>query len=221
VEATPSVLSGNFADVVGARPSEWAAGLLRVLGLAPAVLLGAWAGRHRLLSSPEHRTALGWTVVAGLSVGIAGGVPAALMAATVWSSPATVTSLAAGALHLASGYAVAAAYLAIFALIGTRDQHLSVTRGQMGPTYRWLTHALVASGQRSLTLYLTQSALFLVILDPSVFGLGEDASAWFLFLIAVGIWLVTVVMAVVMGKLGMRGPAETFLRRMTYAAKSP
>ncbi|HWH01001.1 MAG TPA: DUF418 domain-containing protein [Pilimelia sp.] len=207
VTATPVVFDGALLEDLGTRCAEWIIGIGRVLGLAPAVLLGAWAARKRALSSPQaHRRTLRWTAASGLTLGVAGGVPAAMMAAGLWAEPSTATSLTAGLLHLASGYAVAAAYIAFFALGAA---HLA---RPVGPVAR----AVAATGQRSLTFYLGQSVLFLLILDPAFVGLGNRISIWLAGLIATGVWVAGLLTAAVLDRGGVRGPAETFLRWATY-----
>jgi uncharacterized membrane protein YeiB len=203
VTATALLLDGASWPELAARGQEWAINLLRVLGLAPAVLLGAWAGRWRALSTPALAPTLRRVALVGLVLGTAGGVPAALMAATVWTSAPTVVSLGAGALHLVSGYGVAAAYLALFALAAARTGRPGV-----------LARPLVASGQRSMTLYLLQSVTLLVLTHPVLAGLGDDLGIALLSAVAVGVWLLGVLLAVAMHAAGVRGPAEIALRRL-------
>jgi uncharacterized protein len=206
VRASPVLWDGDPLGALGGRLTEWGSGILRIMGLGPAVLLGAWAARKQVFGTTRLRPVLRRVAVVGLAVGVAGGVPSALMAATVWPEPPTAVAAAAGALHLASGYAVAAAYVALFALLGSR------IRPPVGP----VVGAVMHSGQRSLTLYLAQSVVFLAVLDPTLGGLGDTFGVALCSAIAVGAWLVCVAMAATMHRVGVRGPAETFLRAVTY-----
>jgi uncharacterized membrane protein YeiB len=71
-------------------------------------------------------------------------------------------------------------------------------------------------GQRSLSCYLGQSVLFVALLPAWTLGLGGRLTVAEAALLAVGVWLVLLVAAVVAARAGYRGPAETLLRRFTY-----
>lgn len=207
VTATPTIFGGEALGALQARVGEWAVGAIRLFGLMPAVLFGVYAGRRSVLTwGPERKRVLGLVAVAGLAVGILAGVPSALMAASIWTDPALGISAVAGTLHLAGGYAAAAGYLALFALLA------AAVRQPPGP----LVKALSVSGQRSLTLYLSQSLLFLVLFDPDFFGLGDNFGIAVNSAVAVGVWVVGVLSALLMDRLSVRGPAEVLLRRLTY-----
>lgn len=211
VEATPSPFAGDVLGTLASRAAEWLSNGLRVLALAPAVLLGAWAARRRLLTTPAARPLLTRTLLIGGPVGIAAGVPAALLAAsgdTSVAPPAAI--LGAGALHAAGGYAVAAAYLAAFGLAAT-------SRAARG---RWAGDVLAAAGRWSLTLYLAQSVVFLAVLDPLLGGLGDTFTLPLMAALAAGTWLATTAVAALLQRAGLRGPAETLLRRLTYGRRS-
>ncbi len=162
-----------------------------------------------MLSTPAYGPVLRWTAVIGLVVGLAGAVPSAMMAASGWSTPPVLMSLIAGALHLVSGYAVAVAYVALFAL----------GSAQVRPPTGIVIGALVGAGQRSLTLYLLQSVIFIVILNPSVFGLGDKFGVALLAAIVAGVWFAGVLVAAVMDRFGIRGPSEVLLRELTYGSR--
>ncbi len=98
----------------------------------------------------------------------------------------------------------AAGYLAVAALIAAREP-----RGLVATSVR-------ACGQRSMTCYLAQSVLFVAILAPYAGGLGATISVAGAAVLAVGVWLVTVLASVGMARFGYRGPGEALLRRLTY-----
>jgi uncharacterized protein len=83
--------------------------------------------------------------------------------------------------------------------------------------------AVAAVGKRSLSAYLTHSLIFAPILAAWGLGLGAHLSSATMALFAVGVWLVTVFAAYSLERRGLRGPAETLLRRLIYprAALSP
>ncbi|MEV1170283.1 DUF418 domain-containing protein [Nonomuraea sp. NPDC049784] len=78
------------------------------------------------------------------------------------------------------------------------------------------TAAVAALGQRSLTFYLLQSVVFVVLFYPFTLdlsaGLGVAAACG----IAVALWAVSIPPADWMRRAGHRGPAEVLLRRLTY-----
>ena len=74
--------------------------------LVPAVLLGVWAARRRLLDEPAlNQRFLARAAVIGMSLAAAGGLPWALVRATWWKPSSDVVSLLAGGAHTFSGYA--------------------------------------------------------------------------------------------------------------------
>jgi uncharacterized membrane protein YeiB len=82
-----------------------------------------------------------------------------------------------------------------------------------------VTHALQACGQRSLSCYLAQSVAFVALLPAWTLGLGEDAHLWQTALVAIGAWLVILLIAEASARAGYRGPAELLLRRLTYGPR--
>jgi uncharacterized membrane protein YeiB len=71
-------------------------------------------------------------------------------------------------------------------------------------------------GRRSLSCYLAQSVSFGLLLPAWAVGLGAVATVAQAALLAVGTWLVILLVAVVSDRAGYRGPAEVLLRRLTY-----
>lgn len=184
------------------RIGEWVAvGLLQAVGVAAAVLAGAWLARTPLLDGgaagrPWHLAAAGFTV------SVAGGVPLALMAAGAWPDPPLAARLAAGALHGVTGYAGGIAALAVAVPVGRRSGAV-VT-------------ALRACGRCSLTCYLAQSVVFVAVLAPYGGGLGDRVGPAGAAALAAATWAATVAGADLLRRAGVRGPAETWLRRRTY-----
>lgn len=204
----PSMAQPNPLIATAIRAVEWlgigvAASVLGVFG---AVALGALAARRRLLDDPErHRALLRRLAVAGLGTAVVGGLPLALAVAGVWA-PSLPALLLCGTLHAASGYAGGVGYAALFGLLATRAAEES------GPVLR----ALRDCGQRSLSCYLAQSVAFAALLPAWTLGLGGDAPLWLVSLVALGVWLVIVLVAALSARAGVRGPAEVLLRRLTY-----
>lgn len=211
--ALPSMSSTDPLLAAGRRVTEWSAltVIFPVLGLLPALLLGVWAARRRLLDEPERcRRVLRRAAVLGVALAVLGGLPLALMANSWWPQPSLTALLLAGAAHALTGYAGGVGYAAIAGLIAVR------ARGRRGR----LSTALVAVGQRSMTCYLLQSVVFVATLAAYGGGLGDRLGLATTAALAVATWALTVLLATLMARRGVRGPAEVILRRLTYASVS-
>lgn len=191
------------------RPVEWLMTPVGLVGVGSAVLAGTWAARRGILSDPAaHRTLLTRTAIIGLTLVVAGGLPVALAVGHFWAPGGPLTLWVLSALHAVTGVAGGLGYAALIALAALR------IGGRPGP----MTRALAATGERSLTFYLFQSVAFVVLLTPLPYalglgaGLGTAATA----ALAVTVWLISVLIAEVMRRRGVRGPAEALLRRLTY-----
>jgi len=191
--------------------------------LLPLAAIGTLLGRRRVLEQPErHVVLLRRLTLAGFPISILGALPLVLAAIGVWQPGEGLLYLL-GMLHGTTGIAGA---LAFFGLVGWwaagRAERASSGAGAtgraVGPGAQpgFVLSALVAVGRRSLTCYLLQSVLFVVLLKPWALGLGVEAGTLRVALIAVGVWLATVVVAVVLERRSTPGPAEQLLRRLSY-----
>ncbi|TBO60824.1 DUF418 domain-containing protein [Streptomyces kasugaensis] len=193
------------------RLGEWPMHTLTVLPFIMITWLGVWAARRRILEEPAtHRTLLRWTAVVGLGVAIAGGLPAALVGAG-WLHVDEPTAGLILQLHGVSGMFAGPGYVAVFALIAIRV-------ARPGP----IVGALSALGRRSLSGYLFQSVAWLILLAPFTLGLGHRFHSPTVtgLIIAVAVWLATVLLARLLDKRKQAGPAETVLRRLTYGPRA-
>ncbi|GAB3464427.1 DUF418 domain-containing protein [Streptomonospora sediminis] len=174
-------------------------------------LVGVWAARRRLLEEPEHHLPLLRRVaVWGIAAAVLGGIPHALINVEVWDAAPAVTAAVFWG-HLLTGYAGGFGYAAVIALIALRINRRSDQR--RGPVVR----ALAATGQRSMTSYLLQSVAWAILIPPYALGIGPALSDAQGVALGAGVWLATVVAADAMRRAGFRrGPAEWFLRRMSY-----
>ncbi len=183
-------------------------GQVLALTVPLAVVLGMLAARHGLLDRPrEHRTALVRIAVVGIAIGWAGGALAAAQFAGVLFDPAL--SWATMGISSLAGVAGGVGYAALFGLVA------AAVGERPGPVPR----ALAAVGKRSLSSYLAQSVLFAPALAAWGFGLGAVLSPLGAAAVAVAVWLVTVVVAVLLDRAGRRGPAEALLRRLAYGRR--
>lgn len=195
-------------EAAGQRLAIWAGlGPMLALDIVTPFLLGIWAARRRLLDEPgRHRALLTRVAVAGIAITVIGGIPLALIDSRVWTDWSTGAAVAAYSTHSVTGIAGGLGYAALVGLIASRA---AGTPGRV-------TAALAACGQRSLTCYLLQSVGFVAIFAPFTLGLGGrlgDAGA---SMVAIGVWLATVLLAGAMRRAGRRGPAEDLLRRLAY-----
>jgi uncharacterized protein len=226
LSATPAGPESNVVIDLGAsmrEPDYLASIVLRLeawviatpaqgLGLVvpAAILLAFLAARHRVLEQPlDHLPLLRRTAVIGIGTGWLVGALAAAQNANALGLDQQVDIAFAGAVTL-SGLFCGIGYVAAFALVAARMQQ----RGTTGV----VASALQAVGKRSLTFYLAQSLVFAPVMSAWGLGLGGVLSTWSIVLIAIGTWLLTVLIAVQLERRGVRGPAEWLLRRLAYPA---
>ncbi|MFI9000835.1 DUF418 domain-containing protein [Streptomyces sp. NPDC053541] len=206
-----SLATASYADSIAARLAEWPAHTLSTLPFVVIAWLGMWAARRRVLERPgAHRTLLVRTAVAGIGIALVGALPAALVGAG-WLGVDASTARLALLLHGGSGMFAGPGYVAVFGLLAAR-----VTRPD-GPVVR----GLAALGRRSLSGYLFQSVAWLVLLLPftlDLAGRGAGAPTAVVVLVAAGVWLASVLIALRLDARDRPGPAETVLRRLTYGA---
>ncbi|MEV0618373.1 DUF418 domain-containing protein [Nonomuraea sp. NPDC050404] len=177
------------------------------LALPTAFLIGLLAARHRILEEPSrHLPLLRRIAVLGISAGWIAGAVLGLRHVGVLGSPFATTL---SALHFYTGVFAGVGYAALFGLIA----HRITTRGSQDLLP---VRALAALGRRSLSGYLSQSLVWGPFLAAWGLGLGAYLSSWSAALVAVATWLLTVAVAFRMDRAGVRGPAETLLRRLTY-----
>jgi uncharacterized membrane protein YeiB len=197
----------DFPTAAALRAVEWLFTPLGVMGVFSAALAGMWAARRDVLGDPgRHRTLLRRVAVIGIALSTAGGVPMGLLVSGVWTETPFALDYTASALHTATGVAGGLGYAA---LIGLAAERIGNRRGPV-------TTALAAAGQRSLTCYLLQSVCFVTLFLPYTLGLGATLGTAATAGIALAVWVLSVVLADVLRRKGMRGPAETLLRRLAY-----
>ena len=76
--------------------------------------------------------------------------------------------------------------------------------------------AFVALGKRSMSGYLAQSVLFIVLCTPAFLGIGLDASVTGKLLLGLLVWAITLLLAVVLDRAGKQGPFEWAHRHLSY-----
>ncbi|MFC7622420.1 DUF418 domain-containing protein [Microlunatus sp. GCM10028923] len=197
----PDLLSHLLANL----PTWPVETVLGTVAVVPGMLVGLWAARRRLLDEPgRHLPLLRRVAVIGLIMAVAGRLPGALITGGLWAPTASPAIWGAAVAHDLTGFAGG---LALAAAIGLLAHAIGSARGR-------LITAVVALGQRSLTFYLFQSLVWLVLFYPFTLGLAGRVGAAATIMIAVAVWLLSVGLAELMRRAGHRGPLELVLRRL-------
>ncbi|MET0302902.1 MAG: DUF418 domain-containing protein, partial [Microbacteriaceae bacterium] len=205
-----TIAETSFPASIALRMITWGTGLfsgVATLALPVVFLMGILAARHRILDEPgRHLPLLRRVAIGGIAIGWAGGIlqAAAHVGALPLANPAALASV-----HFATGILTGVGYAAVFGLIA----HRITSRGDRRPL---AARAVLALGRRSLSGYLAQSVLFVPVLAAWGLGVGAHLTSWSAMLYGIGVWLLTVVVAFVLDRAGIRGPAEVLLRRLTY-----
>ena len=174
------------------------------------VITGFLVARAGWLDRPEqHVRTLRLVVLAGLVVNLVGGLPHTLAVARV-VEPSRPVGIAFATAHQLSGCVMGLGYVCLFALLAARLG----AAGRAG-----VVAGVAAVGERSLTCYLLQSMVFAPLLSGWGLGLGERIGTTQAYALALGVWLVTVLVAVLLARAGRRGPFEVLLRRLSYGRR--
>ncbi|GAA4787869.1 DUF418 domain-containing protein [Actinomycetospora chlora] len=203
VPTVPSVAAPTVGAFLAGHPEEWlTTTLVSALLTAPAVLVGVVIARSGTLDDPApHRGRLGLWAGAGLLGSVVLGLPLALAVVGVWVPGPAIGALV-GAAHTAGGYAGALGLLGVMGLLGS---------------VRWPGRDLVAAaGTWSMTLYLSQSVVFVAVFATIAGGVGSSASLTAATVVGLLTWLAGVLVAGPLARAGHRGPAELVVRRFTY-----
>lgn len=217
--AVPSLVESGFLAASSERFAEWTlyTPVTLFLVVLPPLLVGMWAGRRSILEHPrEHLPLLARTAVVGLGVAVVAGLPDALVTARFLPEPEPVVLVSLWIVHDLAGWAGGPGWAALITLVALWLTDRAARPGGTGSPGTVAT-AIAAVGERSLSCYLAQSVVFTAVFAPYGLGLGTSASASDAALVAVLTWGLTVLLADLSRRLGLRGPAEVLLRRLTYA----
>ncbi|WP_246149067.1 DUF418 domain-containing protein [Nonomuraea turkmeniaca] len=196
------------AHVVASIPTWPVETAMSTIMVVPGMLLGIWAARRRILDEPErHAPLLARVTVIFLLVSVLGRLPAALLAAGAWTNTSVGVGWTVAIAHDLTGYAGGIGLAAAVGLVAIRARGGRVTT------------ALAALGQRSMTFYLFQSVVWVTLFYPFTLGLSDDMSFTATFGLAIGVWLLSILLAEGMRVAGYRGPAEVLLRSLSYRSR--
>ena len=206
-----SVAPNYFASIV-ARLHEWPTHTLTVLPAIFIVALGMWAAERRLLEDPaRHGALLRRIALVCLSVAVAGGVPLALVYLGLVHADVRTLRLI-SYLHKVSGMFGGPGYVALFGLLAPWLSRNATN------TVASIARAVAALGRRSLSGYLFQSLAWQTLLPPYSLSLASRFGSPFLtaLVVAVLVWMTSIVGAAWLERWAWSGPAELALRRLTY-----
>ncbi|WP_205547798.1 DUF418 domain-containing protein [Leucobacter sp. wl10] len=190
------------AEAAAWRLVEWLMTPFGLLSVVSAVLVGMWAGRHRILERPSaYRRLLRVTATTGILAGIVGGVGMAAATVGIWTPPFPAIALLSWA-HILTGVLAGFGTLALIAIL--------VPAREPGPVMR----ALQATGRRSLSAYLAQTVVFAMLLPAHTLGWGATLGTAGAAALALCTWLTTVAVSAGLERRGLPGPAERLMRRL-------
>ncbi|SDZ08032.1 Uncharacterized membrane protein YeiB [Evansella caseinilytica] len=165
------------------------------------IVVGVWMARKNLLTKAQlYRNQLRRIAVVGIAIAVVGGLPLAIVGALSLELSPTVTGLV-QAVHIMTGIAGGCAYAALFGLLGIKLKCSTLA-----------IRALVALGKRSLTFYVFNEAMLVVLLSPVALGLGGRLNSTGAAVVAILVWLIAVGFAFLLEKMNMRGPLEVLFR---------
>ena len=175
--------------------------------IIPSVILGLWIAKYRLLIKPEqHLKKLYFITIIGLSISLVGALPLSFVG-TIWYPSVFAAGMING-IHIVTGIVGGLAYATGFGIIGSKLKNLG-----------YFSLVLIALGKRSLTFFVLNEALLVILLSPVAFDLGGYVSITLAALIAISIWISSVILATIMEKNNLNGPLEILLRRLVYKNK--
>jgi len=193
---------------LGLRALEWVMSPFGLLPVVTAALVGVVAARHRILEEPRaHRRLLRRVATGGIALAVAGGLPSGLVVGSYLSTPDGTVAWLLAFVHSLTGVAGGLGLAAGFGLVAARS-----SQGRR----RALIDALAATGRRSMSAYLFQSVVFVALLTLPLGGLGAELGTATAAGLALAVWAVSVLVAALMDRRSVRGPAEVVLRRWSY-----
>ncbi|WP_246014325.1 DUF418 domain-containing protein [Corynebacterium endometrii] len=181
-----------------------------LLSYLPVMLIGfVWARRGVLAHVDKHRPMLWRWVITGAVVAAGVGIPWGLAALGVlpagWEPGLAM-------LNSLLGVLTGPAILAGLALACEGTQR----KVDAGGTMPLPLQVAAALGKRSMSGYILQSIVLFILVQPYLLGLGANAGATMLGLMAAGAWAAMLIAAWVWEKMGWQGPFEWVHRHLAY-----
>ena len=204
---------GSYFDATMQRVKDFAVVMLGFILLVPQILviflLGALAAQLGLLRRPDRYRHF-WKKM--MRLGLWAGIPINIVYAWLqwqasqqpWTASNPVATLVAGEL----APILSLAFIAAFAL-----------HGGSGPG-RTIVRLLAPAGRISLTLYVGQSVVMVLLLSGFGLGLGAIFRPAALLAMAIVVYALLIAASHVTHRYGVPGPLELLWRRYTYSAGS-
>lgn len=171
-----------------------------------SIMLGIWFGRKGLLNEdPKHRSLLKKIAFGGILISIVGAIPHALHSNGVITVEQPSLFGIIFTIHMMSGIAGGCGYAALFGLVGP---HLKKTNP--------IVTGITALGKRSLTFFIVNEILLIVLLSPAVFGLASTLSIAQVWVLTFLVWLSSVGMATILELKQKAGPFDFLFRKFVY-----
>jgi uncharacterized protein len=202
------LLDGTFLEAIPARLDLWVAsaavGIFLQGGMAfAAFLLGLRMARINFLSSPIDKN----KNVSLMKKGFLLGAPIQIVAAVILVRNEQSAEPSEAIHILALFSAVIAApllsmfYIGLFRKLVEEKPHL----------VSWM----IPAGKMSLTVYISQSVITLIIFSSWGLGLFQDLQTWQVLILAIGIWLLLVYLSNYWLKRFNQGPLERLVNELT------
>lgn len=202
------LLDGSFLEAIPARLDLWvssaAGGIFLQGGMAfAAFLLGLRMARINFLSSPIDKNKNASLMKKGFLIGAPIQIAAALF--LVRNEQSAEPSEAIYILALFSAFIAAPLlsmfYIGLFRKLVEEKPHL----------VSWM----IPAGKMSLTVYISQSVITLIIFSSWGLGLFQDLQTWQVLILAIGIWLLLVFLSNYWLKKFNQGPLERLVNELT------
>ncbi|MFD5867091.1 DUF418 domain-containing protein [Corynebacterium sp. NPDC060344] len=181
--------------------------------LMALMLVGVVAARMRILEeSAAHKKLLVIVAIVGAIAAVATGIPSGL------SKLGVIDGTWAQGLSQAAGILAGPGLIALIALLCLPVQRRIRDAAQRGDAIvpPLPLAMLQALGQRSMSGYVAQSVLFMIIAASWMLDLFSGESLTIISLWATAVWLVTLIGAWALAKAEKPGPLEALHRRATY-----
>ncbi|MCG3412024.1 DUF418 domain-containing protein [Staphylococcus massiliensis] len=173
-----------------------------LLPVIPPILIGMWMAKEKLLVySKENQSRLKKYMLIGLAITVIGALPLVFVERATDSSLYYVGFLF--GLQVVTGYACGLFFISLFGLIGPK-----VNMSKVIPT------AIAAMGKRSLTFYILHETIIVILLSPLGLNLSQYLNKITLLPFSFLMWCCTIALAYFMEKKGIKGPFETFTRKL-------
>nr|WP_307232748.1 DUF418 domain-containing protein [Bacillus chungangensis] len=159
-----------------------------------------------MIKPQHHQRLLIRTAIIGMVISIIGALPLTLVGVSLWQ-PTSIMEGLLSTLHLFTGIAGGLAYAAMFGIIG-----IYVNDGNMN----FLTYSMTALGKRSLTFFMFNEAILVILFSPVAIGLGGSSSVTSTAIISILIWILSLGLATILENSGKRGPLDNLFRQIIY-----